>query len=229
MAVISLQHKYLFIQTPRTACTAIAQGVLIPKCDGMTYPPATVLDKRGQILMDQKHCTLGQLFLYNIVTPNELEPFLKFSTIRNPFDSIASEYVKQRHTYASMLEQPTTWVHRFPGYAEDMRFAADHSFTEWVDRKWRRRFPRSVIRGRRNAAAGESGWQDGVDFVMRYERLQTDFDDALARIGFEPIAIPRLNETAERGTDYRQYYTPTAQSIIEDVYADILSRYGYTF
>ena len=39
MAIISLRYKYLFIQTPRTGCTAIARGVLIPQLDGALFPP----------------------------------------------------------------------------------------------------------------------------------------------------------------------------------------------
>src|SRR5437899_4742914 len=114
MAVISVHHQYLFIQTPRTACTAIARGVLIPKCGGMFYPPAMVLDQRGEVVMGQKHCTLAQLYEFNILTRAQAARLFKFSTIRNPFDSVASEFVKQRDTYKSMLEQPTAWVHRVP-------------------------------------------------------------------------------------------------------------------
>lgn len=228
MAVISWEHRFLFIQTPRTGCSAIAHMVLIPQLGGENIPEKYIGDGSGNILVDKKHATLQQLLDHRLLSAEDASRLFKFSAVRNPFDSVFSEYVKQRASYQPLLDNPHSWVHKAPGYVESMRFAIEHSFEEWLDRAWRRPFPRSLKR-RYGSAAGELAWQNGMDYVMRFERLQEDFDEVMTKLGLEPIAIPKYNETRERDSEYRSEYTRKARRIVERVYEDTLERFGYTF
>jgi len=228
MAVISWKHGFLFIQTPRTGCTAIAQKVLVPQLGGEPIPQKYIGDGDGNILVDKKHATLRQLLDHGLLSQEDVSRLYKFSAVRNPFDSVFSEYIKQRSSYQPLLANPHSWVHKAPGYVDSMHFAAEHSFDEWLDRAWRRPFPRSLKR-RYGSAAGELAWQDGMDYVMRFERLQQDFDAVMLKLGLHPIEIPKFNETPERDGDYREHYTRKARRIVERVYSETLTRFGYSF
>lgn len=229
MAIVSWKHRFLFVQTPRTGCTAIAEKVLVPLYDGEDLPPDYVYDGRGMMVVDRKHSTLQQLLTHGFLSNEQASSLFKFSAVRNPFDSQASEYVKQRFTYRPLLDDPRAWIHRAPGYVDDMRFAAEHTFEEWLERRWRRPFLRAMVRGRYRVAVGDCSWQDGMDFVMRFERLQEDFDEALRRIGLPQTAIPAHNVTRERESDYRGYYTPRARRVVEAAFAETIERFRYTF
>jgi hypothetical protein len=168
------------------------------------------------------------MLLHEFLTHEQACRLFKFSTVRNPFDSVLSEYVKQRSTYQPLLGNPNTWVQSRPAYKEAMHYATEHSFEEWLERSWARRFPRSLKR-RYETASGALAWQDGMDFVMRFERLQQDFDEVMRRLGLASVTIPRLNETTGRDRDYRSAYTRKARRIVEKVYAPLLERYDYAF
>ena len=69
-----------------------------------------------------------------------------------------------------------------------------------------------------------------VDFVMRFERLQDDFNRALQEAGVpSALHIPLFNQTASRPRDYRSCYDDKTRRIVEYVYEAELARFGYQF
>jgi hypothetical protein len=151
--------------------------------------------------------------------------------VRNPFDTLVSFYIKKAVTYQPLLNNPASFVHRIPGYAEDMRWAKEHTFDQWIERRYSRGLLDRVLRGRRGGPASLfSRYAEGVDAVMRFESLQTDLDGVLARAGVtRRIVIPNFNITPERDRDYRRYYTPRTRRIVESRFAEDLRRYDYQF
>jgi hypothetical protein len=69
-----------------------------------------------------------------------------------------------------------------------------------------------------------------LDFVGRYETLQTDFDSVLDRIGLAgQVALPRENVSRSRTGSYRDYYSETSRELIAGWYAPEIRHFGYTF
>jgi len=68
----------------------------------------------------------------------------------------------------------------------------------------------------------------GAHVVMRFEHLQGDFDDVLARLGLPPHPIPTWNVTEAKG-DYREYYDDATRALVSHVFAPDLTRFGYSF
>lgn len=214
MAVLSLRYRYLFIQTPRTGCTAIARGVLVPQLDGAFFPRHHVLDATGSVLVRKKHCTLEDLLGSGLLSITEASGLFKFTTVRNPFDSLASAFAKR----AQPADNPQ-------GRPIDPRLAEAESLTEWLELKF-------VYRGKlQDPRPFFPAHRWGMDYTMRFEHLQDDFDEALERIGAPgPIQIPSINVTVERmGVDYRSLYDPWAREIVEHVFGDELQLLGYAF
>jgi hypothetical protein len=237
VAVISEEHGYLFILTPGTGSTATA-GVLCAGAGGRWLPAQDVYDEAGGLVAPWKHTTIAQLRRLGPGHP-DLRRLHKFSTVRNPFDYWASQWVRLRLRWPALLagtpdpaiapaagDPPGGDTHEvilFPGDEALVRDAAELDFPEWLARRLRPR-----------AERGETGYLHpahlrGLDGVLRFERLQEDFDAVLARLGLEPLEIPRRNVTPQRHPDYRTYYDPATRGLVEQVFAPFLRDFGYSF
>jgi hypothetical protein len=68
-----------------------------------------------------------------------------------------------------------------------------------------------------------------VDFVGRYERLEEDFAEACRRIGIAPPGLPHRRRAADRGRDYRGYYTDETRALVADHFRPDIEMFGYPF
>ena len=227
MAIICRSHGLLFIMAPRTGCTAIGE-LLCDRLHGEFIPKADVVDAQGVAVLKHKHNTLQDLFHHGLLTPQEKSRLFTFTCVRNPFDSLVSLYVKLSTTYQHRLEDKAFFLHRDPGYMEDLNWCRTHSFDDWIQRRYA---PRRVLRFfRRKPRASMFGrYTDGADYVMRFERLQEGFDEVLRLAGLDRLVIPVINSTRNRNSDYRAYYSPESRRLVEAVLSEELKRYGYTF
>lgn len=228
MAVICPEQRLLFIMAPRTGCTAVAE-VLRTQLSGEDIPaaddPAAV--RAG---VPPKHATLGQLLAIGAITAHQRAEAFVFSTVRNPFDSIVSLYVKQASGYIGLEGYDDAFIERSALRRQSVRSAQLHSFEEWLVANYEKSLRRRMSRRLRNLRGGGNKWLEGVDFVMRYEHLQEDFDEALRLAGVDRrLTIRRVNVTPGRARDYRAYYTDRAREIVEGWYRSELQRFGYTF
>lgn len=223
MAVISDEHDYLFVMAPRTACTALG-NLLVEELDGRWIPPEDILDDDGHILVQRKHSTVPDLVDNGVIPIDRARELFKFTTVRNPFDSLVSLWVKKRGRYQELLDDPDSFVNRIPGFADDIRFVRDHTFTEWIDREFG-----DILDGRPRHLY--SSFINSVDHIMKFERLQQDFDEVVREhLGLDRrVEIPVHNTTDERDPEYRDYYTPKARRIVERVFRADLERFGYRF
>jgi hypothetical protein len=227
MAIVSQTHGLLFVMTPRTGCTAIG-SLLADSLGGDYLPPENILDERGFFLVQRKHCTLAQLLAHGILTDAQRRSLFAFGAVRNPFDSLVSLYTKLSVVYQPGLKDPDSWVHKVKGYAQEMEFCRTHTFSEWIEQRYAPSlWNRLKGDGRKTLNAR---YVDGVDFVMRFERLQRDFDEVLRQAGVpQALTIPRINVTANRDKDYRRYYTPAARRFVEYALDRELVQFGYEY
>jgi hypothetical protein len=235
MAVISREYGYLFIEAPRTGSTAIANGVLVKHLGGTPVLADHLRDAEGRLRVHQKHVTLAELVNNEVLTKDEVNRLFKFSAVRNPFDSLVSQYVKARTVYRRNLLDDPAYVAFQPRFAALLSAALTRTFPEWIDyrlrpkqwhRRWRQRAARRLGRSRTDAGS----FLEGVDFVMRFERVQEEFGDVLRRLGIEQrIEIPVMNVTDDRDPDYRSYYDDRSRRLVAEVYRPIITRFGYQF
>lgn len=64
-----------------------------------------------------------------------------------------------------------------------------------------------------------------VDFVGRFECLQSDFSHVLTRLGIQGRLGHR--QASSRRVDYRRFYTPTTSKAVTTRYAEDIDRFGY--
>jgi Sulfotransferase family len=227
MAIVSQTHRLLFVMTPRTGCTAIGK-LLMESLGGEYLPPENILDERSFFVVQRKHCTLAQLLAHGILTDAQRRSLFVFGAVRNPFDSLVSLYTKLAVGYQPSLQDPNSWVHKVKGYAEDMEYCRTHTFPEWIEHRYGPTMWDRIKGGGKKTL--NARYVDGVDFVMRFERLQHDFEGALRQAGItQSLTIPSVNVTADRDRNYRRYYTPSARRIVEYVFDRELVQFGYEY
>lgn len=66
-----------------------------------------------------------------------------------------------------------------------------------------------------------------VDFVMRFERLQEDFNEACGRIGIPSRPLPHSN--ASNHADYREYYDEELVAAVANRFHREIKLFGYRF
>jgi hypothetical protein len=227
MAVVCRELGLLFIMTPRTACTAIGD-LLLTHYGGEYLPSDDIYYPDGRIRIQKKHSTLPDLIRGGILTAEEARGLLKCATVRNPFDSLVSLYLKQRSKYQPLLKDPTSWVNRSPAYAANMRYASTHSFKQWVFRKCRKQLLKRVLGVPPSMFAD---YTHRTDVVMRYENIAQELDALLRKVGV-PIAeqLPVVNRTEERNSAaYRAWYSRESVTAVRLAFSQDFQRYGYRF
>jgi hypothetical protein len=228
MAIICRDRGLLFVLAPHTGSTAIA-SLLVDQLGGDWLPPEEVRDAEGRLVLVQKHSTVPELMAAGLVTAEDRQGLLTFSAVRNPFDALASLYLKHRGKDQALLADPTSWVHGRPRKLDNLTYTRDHTFDQWIEHVHAPRL-RDRLRGRK-ARLERWPYDRGIDAIMRYERLQDDFDGVLRRAGIDGShQIPRENVTPTReGRDYREFYSERSRLLVESAYADFLVKYDYSF
>lgn len=136
-----------------------------------------------------------------------------FSFVRNPWDKVASHYrYRYERNVSSMKSQEIdfrTWlnlayVERKPRYFNNPVLFMPQ--VEWLK--------------------GPSGRIE-VDFIGRFERLEQDFNEVCDKLGFS-ATLPHLKATRRSGS-YRDLYSDETESMVGDLFAPDIDRFGYEF
>lgn len=222
MAVLSDRHSYLFIMAPRTGCTALSLR-LVEYMGGRWFPEEDVTDDDGRVVAERKHSTVQHLLDAGMLTESRAASLFVFASVRNPFDSLVSLYTKLTNQYVPLLDDPDAFIHRQPNMLADIRYASDHSFSDWIVWKY----------GELAAGPGRHLYEPFIksaDRIMRFERLQEDFDEVVWHLGIAAdSSIPVFNVTEGRVDDYRDLYNTRARQTVERAFEDDLTLFGYEF
>ena len=197
--IISDEHRYLFVEQPRTACTAI-QAELVAY-----YGGRQILDK---------HATYADFL--RVATP-EQKGYFVFSGLRDPLDERVSIYHKYRHNrqrYARLIRNEQISEHQREAFEFVEGERAD--FASYLRRFCRRPYDNDTVIHHRQ-----------MDAIIRFERLQSDFSDVLRRLGLEQVRpLPVVNQTSGRGA-YLDYYSPEVRAHAARVFGPFMHAWGY--
>jgi hypothetical protein len=154
---------------------------------------------------------------YLDASPRKFREFFKFAFVRNPWDRVVSTYAFLKR--GGMNEVDRAWA--------EEHVAPFPTFDEFVRRKLMEPNVLSWVHFR------PQSWficdDDNrllVDFLGRYERLETDFKTVAARLG-RAVDLPVTNASAH--SHFSGYYTPETREIVARAYADDVQTFGYAF
>jgi hypothetical protein len=206
--IISHQHRYLFVELPRTGSTAIRRELR------ELYDGSPILHKHATYLEFRRQAS-----------PDEREYFV-FSGIRNPLDDAVSRYFKLKTDHKQRFSDP------------DHRQRQRRPLNNLLDRRMFQFLQRTnadfssfflhfyILPYDTWASLSHAGF----DQLIRFENLSEDFDTALRRIGIEPVRrLPHVNPTGQRARSFADYYSPAAIRRARRVMGPYMEQWGYAF
>ena len=195
--MISDAHKFILIHVNKTGGTSIEKAF---------EPDADQRDVR------HKHEPVA---FYKETFPDQFRTYFKFAFVRNPWDWLVSRY----------------------HWGKDRQRLFDYSFDEFL---WRlkklirlsERASERVLWLEDMALKPQLDWLTirgaiAVDFVGRFENLQSDFDLVCSRLRIEPRALQHVYKTNH--AHYADYYSDENRKVVEQLYTVDIATFGYRF
>jgi hypothetical protein len=176
--MICKEYKYVFIHIPKVAGQSIEQFFL--DLVGLTWKDRSPLLLRhnpdpasGPSRL--AHLTASEYVSCGHLTQAEFDSFYKFSFVRNPWDRLVSEYEFRCHHYQRDFKSFLFRNLPSPGHSDAYR----HILPQY----------RFVYDERETKL---------VDFVGRFEILESDFRCICENLGIKDARLPRRNRSAGR-------------------------------
>ena len=206
--VISDKYKYLFVEVPHTASTAISQELCTH------YDGRTIL---------RKHANYSE-FLKQ--ASSEEKKYFTFAAVRNPLDAIVTDYMKLKTNKDDEYTNPDEWQinggwipeehldkFRFI-HAQDPEVAFENFFRKYYSR-------------------GYTQWvlilHKKFNYVMHYESIADEFEKVLGMIGIDPVQrLPVVNKT-NRNRDFLSLYTPAIRPDAAKICGPFMKQWSYDF
>lgn len=204
--VISDVNRYVFIEVPQTASSALA-AELIANYDGRR--------------IFQKHTDYQRFF--QSATEDE-RGYRVLACVRNPLDIVVSKFVKarddHRSRYGKRAESGTPLWHRFRPEAREFAFISRHDadFGAYL-----RKFYAHTYNSRACLLPHSA-------HVLKYERLNEDFSAWLASLGLALLRpIPVIHATEGKQRNFEDAYTDELRCHAVRVFGPYMRRWGYPF
>lgn len=205
--LISRKRKFVFIHIYKNAGSSITKALIPFAANKWQYRIGRVLRKIVITQFDPQpfhpHITAPELI--KLMTKSTFESFFSFAIVRNPWDWQVSLYSYMLHT---------------PGHPQHKLIKGFGGFDEYIN--WR---CREEVKLQRDMIYSKDG-ELLVNFVGRFETLDTDFKIICSRIGVS-ASLPRLNVSKTK--PYQQYYSEETKELIRRTFDADISLFGYDF
>lgn len=203
--VISHEYRYLFIELPHTASTAISREL----CE--LYDGKTILHKHAHYHEFLKIATV------------EEKSYFVFAGIRNPLDVITTLYFKRKTNHQEFYTTPQHWQvnggHVSNQALKEFRFISENNanFRDYLFKFYRIPYD-----------SWGSPRPKNFDFVIRYENLQADFAHLLSLLNIEQIRpLPVVNKTNQKKNNFWDYYSPDMYEHIWSIFGPYMKVWSY--
>ena len=209
--IISHAHKFIFFAVPKTGTQSIRQALSPHLAPDDWQQHALFGQARLPIpeLAAREHGHLGVCDVAPLLPAEIWESYFKFGFVRNPFDRFVSAYV---FLFRKSLQGQDQTPQDLTG---DMKSALG-----------RHRFRRRVLIQPQSDLLEDRDGALALDFIGRYERLETDFQEVCVRLGIS-TGLPLANPSDH--AHYCQYYDAELRSEVADFYARDLEHFEYSF
>jgi hypothetical protein len=148
----------------------------------------------------------------------EVAGYFKFGFVRNPWARILSlyqDFTKKRiHQYSALVRHDKPLFSEFAGF-EDFCLRVGNS--PWME---------DIFFQSQAKLLDEANHT--MDYIGRFEQLDTDFAEVCDKLGLNDIQLESHNIGVYEG-DYHQHYTSQAADAIGKLYADDAELFEYEF
>ena len=219
--IVSDSHKFVFIKPQRVAGTSIQKYLVDHETCGFHDKYAT--PDRGN---HETYIEIADKL------PNFSDYYI-FSIVRNPYDrlwSYAKYCVQKADIYIEDYNSSQAFRTKYPS---DERYAIRMDYMFRVNNfrdDPERLLAMLKIRSFFNQLRERQGYRKSklvLDFVIRYENIDTDFSHVCTQLSIPNTGLPKLNTTDS--VSYRDVFTMAMRKQIERLYGRDLELFGYEF
>ncbi len=210
--LLSFEKQFLFVHVPRAAGTSV-RDTLAPYIAGsQQYLINRLLDGVGLRVNHvgpfpkQRFRVHDTARIAKFWLPCEAyDRLFKFAFVRNPWDRMVSmySYIRMRTDHRRHRE-----VTQLKGFEDYLKYEFRRRVTSQLE----------MISDRRGKII--------VDYVGRFERLETDFADVCQHIGIESQF---LHKNQSQHEPYENYYNDCTRRLVADYFANEIEYFGYEF
>lgn len=204
--IVSQKRQFVFIHIYKTAGTSIKRVLRQYAMEPWQHSANSVLKRIGvrQFKPGDRGDHDKASDLIGEMGRREFDQLFSFAFVRNPWDWELSHY---RYILKMPKHDLHQQVKQLSGFSDYIRFRCDRRFHT----------QESFL------------LHDGkpvVDFVGRFENLESDFRYVCRRIGI-PFRLPSLNRTKKE--DYQRHYDDQTRELVATTFANDIRRFGYRF
>jgi len=205
--IISHKYKMIFIGFPFSASSAITKELYL-QYEGKPY-----LSKHSLYKEFKRHAK-----------EKELQYFM-FAVLRNPMEIVATRYVKMKKDVKGNFHNKKLFKEN--GGHITRRQRDKHRFIHENNATFQQFFLRFYKRPYDNIS---SSTIDKCNYIIRYEKIDKDYIDALKKAGVDnPRPLPAANRTLGKNKDLMSYYTPEIKKRALYVFGPFFEKYNYSF
>ncbi len=213
--IISRGRRFIFVHIPKTGGTALSLALeaRAMKDDILIGDTPKARARKARVKSAHaagrlwKHSTLADIA--GLVTDDEVAHFFTVTLVRNPWDRAVSYYHWLRAQGFAHPAVGLAKAHDFSGFLNHPQTLT--SFRLWPYAAWMR---------------DRTGAERASAFV-RLERLAEDIAPFEAHLGFHLRVAPA--NASDRLADWRGYYSDADATLIGQVCAEDVERFGYSF
>ncbi|HVZ91621.1 MAG TPA: sulfotransferase family protein [Rhizomicrobium sp.] len=210
----SEKHRYIYVETPKVACSSIKLTLQRIELNDRAYAPDDIHKRADSPLLAAR--ARPRRFLRALRS----SAYFRFCFVRNPYGRILSAYLDK--LVRSERERPQSLAslglapEARPSFLDFLELLADAEPSRF-DVHWARQVdlltPHLIA----------------YDFIGRFESFDADFSTVLRRIGRGPdwIADARRHRT-DASAQMDRWIGPPERALIERIYAADFDAYGYS-
>jgi hypothetical protein len=212
--MISHKHKCIFVHIPKTGGSSI-EKVFVSK--GVPFTPFyyqySYKKRKYHFKINEQHAFPHEMRrCYGTTSWSE---YFKFIIVRNPWERFLSYYFH-------MINQ------NLRGNVETTEPLADISFNGFVNMFFDKN--KNPIKKEKHRAMIEPcmSWiTDDIDYIMRLESIDLEFNIVCDKIGIPRQKPPHIGKTNHK--HYTEYYDDETRQIVADKFAKDIDYFGYEY
>ena len=210
--------KCIFVHIPKTAGSSI-ERVLYPPLSRKSLAISAMSDTNLFAGWNEEHkfwmhhATMQQI---NDLYEKDVSEYLKFSFVRNPYERAVSDWKFLRGNSNKRWRSKT-----FLKYLN-----CDGHFKRMLSGEKNKSTRIDHIHRQCDFLYDKNG-NLLVDFIGKFENLQTDFDIICDKIGVSRQELPHEKKT--KHMHYTEYYNNETKQLVEKKYAKDIEYFGYEF
>jgi len=208
-----IDDKWIFLHIPRTGGNCLLKCLIEHETSHKLPYKLSNRNKKGDII--EEHLTLDEIEKYANIN---LDNYIKFTFVRNPFDKLLSFYlcwVNNRQINRNSNKM------NFDEYIQYVKNIVSNriylNYTKRIDKNNNdisHFIPQHEMIGNHK-----------MDFIGRFENYENDIKKLEKVIGLDLSNI----YISKNKVNYRDYYNDKNRKIIEELYAEDFKRFNYQF